>query len=294
MQTPRSLIQSQVRQLFGAGDGAAEPELPHGDAGLFGPRSACWSVHGDFTSMMIGGVAALLLQMLHPAALAGVWDHSNFRADMAGRLRRTARFIAGTTYGSTDEALRLIERVRTVHDGVDGFMPDGTAYCANDPELLTWVHVAEVSCFLKAYLRHRDPIFSRVDQDRYFAETATIARRLGAIDIPTTRRQVEAYLLRMQPHLRSDGRTQEVAHVLLSEKPRNLAAAPFMALVFQSARDLLPDWAADMHGFNTPPRRQLATRLGAGAVGRMMRWALQDGAEARARRRVSALSVAGG
>src|SRR5690606_38331121 len=101
---------------------------PPGDPGLFGPESASWQVHSDFTSMFAGGVAALLLQALHPRVLAGVWDHSNFRADMLGRLRRTAQFIAGTTFGSRADAERLIGRVRAIHQGVRGVTADGQPY----------------------------------------------------------------------------------------------------------------------------------------------------------------------
>uniref|UniRef100_UPI0025F0C1A6 oxygenase MpaB family protein n=1 Tax=Phenylobacterium sp. TaxID=1871053 RepID=UPI0025F0C1A6 len=148
----RLAVVQQVRKLVGgAGDDTVERNRQ--DTGLFGPDSACWRVHGDFTSMMVGGIAALYLQMLHPAALAGVWDHSDFRKDMLGRLRRTARFIAGTTYGDRREAQALIDHVRSIHDRVSGALPDGRPYSANDPDLLVWVHVAEVSAFLTAYLR---------------------------------------------------------------------------------------------------------------------------------------------
>jgi uncharacterized protein (DUF2236 family) len=120
--------------------------------------------------MLIGGITALLLQMLHPKALAGVWDHSGFRDDMIGRLNQTARYIAGTTYGSTAEAEKLLDRVKAVHDRVHGTLPDGSSYSANDPHLLTWVHVAEVGSFLEAYLRYCEPGLSPSDQDRYFSE----------------------------------------------------------------------------------------------------------------------------
>src|SRR5438874_2425453 len=139
----RQIIHGQVLALVGSGSGELDLDLPRGDPGLFGPESMVWRVHADFTSMMIGGVASLLMQMLHPSALAGVWDHSNFRQDMRGRLRRTAQFIAGTSYGARGEAERLIARVRAIHDRVTGVLPDGTPYSANDPALLTWVHVAE-------------------------------------------------------------------------------------------------------------------------------------------------------
>ena len=109
----RSHAGAQVRALTRSNSGLSiDYDNPPGDPGLFGPDAVCWRVHGDFPAMLAGGVSALLLQALHPLALAGVWDHSTFRTDMQGRLGRTAQFIAGTTYGSRADAMRLIERVR--------------------------------------------------------------------------------------------------------------------------------------------------------------------------------------
>ena len=134
--------------------------------------------------MMTGGIAALLLQALHPLALAGVWDHSSFRTDILGRLRRTATFITGTTFGSRADALALIERVKSIHAHISGTAPDGRPYRADDPTLLTWVHVAEVSSFLAAHLRYVNPALPGELQDRYFAETALVAELLGAHEVP--------------------------------------------------------------------------------------------------------------
>ena len=271
----RSAIQGQVQALFGQADGnRIDLARPAGDPGLFGPDSAAWKVHGDFTSMMIGGVSSLLLQMLHPGALAGVWDHSGFRGDMQGRLRRTAQFISGTTYGSTATAERLIGRVRAIHDRVQGKLADGTPYSANDPALLTWVHVAETYCFLAGYRRFVDPAFPLAEQDRYVAETAMLARRLGAGDVPESWAAVEAYLAAMRPALRFDHRTREVARALLRQPAPTLALAPFRVLTMSAAVDLLPAWAARMHGLAQPIARRAGIRAGAVGVGTVMRWAL--------------------
>jgi uncharacterized protein (DUF2236 family) len=286
----RDVISSQIRQLLGSGENVAAIEAQRTDAGYFGPGSASWKVHGDFTSMMIGGVTALLLQMLHPGALAGVWDHSNFRQDMQGRLKRTARFIAGTTYGSTAEADRLVAHVKHIHDQVSGTL-DGAPYSANDADLLTWVHVAEVSSFLAAYLRYRNPTFSPADQDRYYREYALIARKLGAVEVPDSRAAIAAYLRRVRPQLRYDERTREVADALLNQpvKPSAVAVAKLM---FEAAEDLLPDWAQQMHGFHVPAVRRPAIRLGVRGLGGVFRWALTNSAEARARRRAAELGAA--
>jgi len=289
----RDAIGDRIRRLIGSGEADALA-LTQGDAGWFGPDSVCWKVHGDFTSMMIGGVAALLMQMLHPGALAGVWDHSNFRQDMAGRLRRTARFIAGTTYGSTQEAQALVDRVKTIHGHVKGRTPDGRPYTADDADLLTWVHVAEVSSFMAAYLRYRDPGLPLADQDRYFAETATVAERLGATGVPTSRAAVDAYLQAMRPQLRCDARTREVARVLLTHQAGSPAVDGAGRLIFAAAQDLLPDWAAKMHGLSLPAARRPAVRLGVHGMGRVLRWGLPNSAEARARRRVAESAVSPG
>ena len=277
-------VQQSVARLFGSGGERINLDSPPGDQGLFGPRSMPWRVHADFTTMMTGGIAALLLQMLHPAALAGIWDHSRFREDRSGRLRRTAQFFAGTTYGGTAQAERLIARVRAVHDKVAGQLPDGSRYRANDPDLLRWVHVAEVYSFLSAYRRYRAPFLATREQDRYYGEMAQLAERLGATEVPRTAAQVQDYLFAMRPQLRSDARTQEVSSFLL--KPQaGLLSAPFSKVAIDAAIDLLPPWAARMHGFHSGPGRHL-TRAQLASMAAFLRWALDGGSAQRAQRRV--------
>lgn len=279
-------IEHQIFGLTGLSLGGIDYESPPGDRGLFGPQSVCWQVHGDFPAMLCGGVSALMLQMLHPLALAGVWDHSNFREDMLGRLRRTSQFIAGTTFGATADAERLIGRVRRIHDRVSGTAPDGRPYAANDPELLRWVHVAEVHSFLAGYLRYGPRDLSETEQDRYYDEVATIAEALGATRVPRSRRAVEDYLDDMRPALVYDQRTAAVLDLLLAAPSPNLITKPVGFLVGRAAIDLLPDWAADMVGLRLSlPRRQLI-RLAMHRVAPVLRAALRDGASQRARRRL--------
>jgi uncharacterized protein (DUF2236 family) len=280
----REAIQTEIGRLVGGrsrkGHGVAERPA----AGLFRPDAVIRRVHGDFSSMMIGGVSALLLQMLHPGALAGVWDHSNFRHDMPGRLRRTAQFIGTTTYGSTEDAERLIERVRVIHRRVRGQLPDGTSYSADDPHLLTWVHVAEVSSFLRAFLRYRDPLLPVRLQDRYFDESADIAQRLGAEGIPRSRRQIADYLKNIRGELCFDERTREVQQALLNQPAgTGPALAPFQTLVFDAGMELLPNWAADLHGFQFGAARRAAIRTGAAGMGAVLRWGLNAPAQSPAR-----------
>lgn len=267
----RSTIGERIRALVGSGE--IDLTRPPGDDGLFGPGSAAWRVHGDFAAMMVGGVSALLLQMLHPRALAGVWDHSDWQRDRLGRLRRTAQFISVTTYGSTASADALIDRVRAIHDRVSGTLPDGTPYSANDPDLLTWVHVAEVDSFLRAHLAYRDPGFPGADQDRYLKEMARIARRLGATDVPESRAAVADYYRAVRPHLSHDARTRAVAGALLAPGPE-AASATALRLVGRAGSELLPPWAAAMHGRTPPVLARPAIRGATRGMSGMLRWAL--------------------
>lgn len=281
MQPLRHAIAKQVRALMGTDRPTPLPARPPGDDGLFGPGSVGWRVHGDFPAMMIGGVAALLMQMLHPAALAGVWDHSNFRRDMQGRLRRTAQFIAGTTFGGTGYADQLIARVRRIHDAVGGTLQDGTPYRANDPEVLTWVHATGARAFLDAYVRYREPLMTRADQDRYFAETAEVARRLGASDVPVTRAGIDAYIESMRPALLADARTREVTRILMAHPAPNPFVAPITRVMMDAGIDLLPRWAAAMQGVGVPAHRKPLVRASSGGLGMVLRWGLRDPARVR-------------
>lgn len=269
----RHSIAGHIHDLVGsrAADGMARGP---GDDGIVPFNGAAWRIHGDFAAMMIGGSAALLMQMLHPAAAAGVWDHSNFRADMAGRLRRTAQFIRATTFGTTAQADSIIDRVRRIHDRVGGVLPDGMPYHANEPATLTWVHVAGADAFVRAYVRYRDPWLSGAMQDRYYAETAVVARRLGAEGVPESRAAVAAYLRDVRPELRADERSREIARVLLAAQPAVAAAAPAMQLVLAAGIDLMPPWAQAMHGLDTPAYSKPAIRAGARGIASMLRWSL--------------------
>ncbi|PRY02788.1 oxygenase MpaB family protein [Paraburkholderia sp. BL25I1N1] len=285
----RSKLAAGVTHLTSGSGPTLDYSSPPGDPGLFGPDSMCWKVHADFTSMMTGGISALLLQALHPLALAGVWDHSTFRTDILGRLRRTATFIAGTTFGSRRDALALIERVKHIHLGVSGVAPDGRPYRASEPALLTWVHVAEVSSFMTAHLRYVNPSLSIAAQDQYFMETARIAEMLGASDIPRSRAEIDAYLLAMQPGLFASERTREVVRVLMNAPAPSVSMRPAGVLMVNAGVDLLPDWAQAMLGFQRyAVLRRAVARPGVRLIAPVIRWALVNGVSKRARRRVAA------
>lgn len=286
MEFLRRHIETQVFSLSGIALGQIDFENPKGDPGLFGPDSVSWQVHGDFTSMLIGGISALLLQALHPLALAGVWDHSNFRNDLLGRLRRTGQFISGTTFGARADADWLIDKVKRIHLQVTGTAPDGRPYAASDPALLTWVHVAEVHSFLQAHLRYRNPRLSAADQDRYYAEIALVAERLGASQVPRSRSEVAAYLSAIRPQLLCEQRSREILRILRTAPAPSALAVPVAKLLTQAGIDLLPAWAQNMLEQPIGPVRSRLIHAGVHSLAPVLRWAVRNGAIHRARKRL--------
>ena len=261
-------------------------DLPPGDPGLFGPDSVTWRIHADFPGMLSGGLCALMLQTLHPLALAGVWDHSNFRDDLVGRLRRTTSFVAGTTFAGRAQAEQLIARVARIHREVHGLGPDGRAYSADDPDLLTWVHVTEAFGFLHGYRRYcrRVPV---AIADRYYDETRRVAELLGARAVPSSEAEVAAYFRHVRGELRFDARSREVLDVLERLRLPVPMAGASRELFLGAGAALLPEWALRMLG--RPPLRRLRDRAAAGALrstAPLFRAALTDGVAARACERV--------
>jgi uncharacterized protein (DUF2236 family) len=229
------------RFLVGGDGGPPRFEHPDGDEGLFGRDSITWRVHANL-SMVIGGLRALLLQTLHPLAMAGVADHSDYRSDPWGRLHRTAAYIGTTTYGGTAEAEAAIIRVRRIHDHVTGTTPDGVPYRANDPALLAWVHATEVDSFLRAYRRYGSTPLAAGDADRYVAEMTAVARRIGVVDPPDSEGSLRRYLHSVRPELRATPQAREAVRFLLSP-PAPLAARPGYLVVAAAAVGLLPGFA---------------------------------------------------
>lgn len=270
----KASIRNRVIAMFND-TSRGEAPVPRSQDALFAPGSVVWRVHGDVGSMMVGGVTSLLLQMLHPAVLAGVWDHSNFRQDMHGRLRRTARFIARTTYGEKQAAQAAIATVRRVHDHVEGTLPGGTPYSANDPALLAWVHVTETSSFLDAWIRYGEPMMSLGDRDRYFAQMAQVGEALGADPVPRSRADARRIISTMRPQLRVDERTREISGLILAGQGAPPLGDMPRKLAMQAAIDLLPGWARTMHGFAMSPLERPLVRAGTYGVAQTLRWAFR-------------------
>ena len=277
-----SPVRRWVLDAFPRGQSGISYDLPHGDPGWFGPDSMTWRIHAELPSMLAGGLCALMLQALHPRALAGVYDHSNFRTDLVGRLRRTTAFVAGTTYAASAEVDALVAKVRRIHAQVRGATSEGVAYAADDPELLTWVHVTEAYAFLQGYRRYVREVPEAL-ADRYYDEYRRVAEALGAQGVPRSQAAVEAYFAARQSELRMDARSHEVLAVLAAVRLPVPAAGLSRDVFLGAGAALLPPWAVVLL------QRSSAQQLQARASMRMVqglapvfRRALPDGAASRA------------
>ena len=234
-------------------------------------------VHSD-SAMFVGGLRALLLQSLHPLAMAGVAGHSDFRADPWGRLQRTADFLAATTFGPAAEAERAVARVRAVHEHVSGVAPDGRPYAANDPHLLRWVHLAEIDSFLAAYDRFGASPLTAAERDEYVRDTAVVARALGVPAPPESVRALRDQLHMFRPELAGTPAAREAARYLLVQPPMPLAARPLYAVIAAAAVALLPRWARrPLRLPYLPVAEAIAVRPAGEALTRTLRWALRHG-----------------
>ena len=270
----RRRLVGKVRGVFNDVASGQQP-VAISDEALFERDSPIRMVHAGVVSMMVGGIRSLLLQMLHPHALQGVLDHSDFRADMHGRLRRTARFIAQTTFAHRDEAMAAIARVNRIHARVSGRLPDGTAYSATDPRTLAWVHVAEATSFLAAYLAIVRPDMPLAERDEYFRQFALIARALGADPVPET----EAAAARLVDELRIDlapsDTASEIARLVLEQRTRGTPIAVQRALGV-TAVDLLPPYARTMLGLERPRTSALPALVATRTMSEGLRWAFRQ------------------
>jgi uncharacterized protein (DUF2236 family) len=260
-------------------DGAKHRDRIHRTPGprWFDPGSPIGRVHGD-ASMFIGGIRALLLQTLHPAAMTAVSEHSGFRGDMWGRLARTSRFLAVTTFGTAEDAQQAVDVVRAIHERVTGTLEDGTPYAASDPHLLLWVHVAEIDSFLRAHQRYgREPL-DRAGRDEYVAQTAEVARRLGVLDPPTTEAELAAALASYRPELRGTPQAREAISYLLFRPPLPLAARAPYAVLVAAAVAMMPRWTRRPLRLPWLPvtERTVVRALGSLATG-TIRWAMAPG-----------------
>ncbi len=275
----RRRLVDEIETAVGRHDEPALYEGEPGDPGLCGPGSLSWEIHADLASLFLGGTGAILMEVLHPSVMHGVFTRSSYREDPLRRARNTLGYVLRTTFGSTPGATRVIESVKAVHARIAGTRADGIAYRALDPELIGWVHTCIPWAVMTAFERTRRPL--RADEkDRYLAEQAVIGRMGGAGEIPESVAELEAYVERMRPQLAMNEQTVDFLGFLAGRVDQ----APVPArerldrwIAIRASMAYMPDWARRMTGtyLPSPLHRSLCVprdRLTAGLV----RWACPE------------------
>ncbi len=210
-----------------------------------------WRVHAD-AAMFPAGVTALLMQMLHPLAMAGVAGHSGYKGDPWGRLQRTSNYLATTTFGTIEDAEATIAHVRSIHERVRGKDERGRPYFASDPHLLMWVHIAEIDAFLRGFQSYAPKPLSAADADTYVAQASVSATKLGVIDAPQTVAELNAVLEGFRPEMETTPAAREAARFLLLSPPLPWSARPGYGALAAGGVALLPAYARELLGLPMP------------------------------------------
>ncbi|MYW66916.1 DUF2236 domain-containing protein [Streptomyces sp. SID8379] len=253
------------------------------DPGLFGPDSVTWQVHSD-PMMWVAGIRALYFQALHPRAVRGVMQNSDFRRDAWGRLMRTASFVGTTTYGTTETAEKAGARVRRIHSRLKATDPDtGEQYGVDEPALLLWVHCAEIDSYLHVARRSGFRL-TDAQADRYIHEHRTSARLVGldSDEVPGSQAEMREYFEKVRPDL-ATGPEARAVDDFLQRPPTHPLLTPARAVLWRRVANLayasLPPYAHTLYGRPAPApavvtRRLRATGTALRCVPDRVRWQL--------------------
>ena len=279
----RNRVGAAIFERVAGPEGPARRQVINAAGGerWFAEGSPIRRVHGD-SSMFIGGLTALLLQSLHPLAMAAVAGHSGYRGDPWGRLQRTSYFLAVTTFGRAGDAEAAVGRVRAIHQRVTGIAPDGRPYTASDPHLLAWVHIAEADSFLRAHTRFGAEPLDQAGRDGYVADLARIGASLGVPDPPRTEAGLAARIAAYRAELAGTGQAREAARFLLLSPPLPVIARAPYGVLAAAAVSLLPAWARrPLYLPRLPVTEAALVRPAGHAMVQAIRWAITAPPQAR-------------
>ncbi len=277
----RQKIRDSIEAVGGRHD---EPEIyggPPGDLGLAGgPGSLSWEINGDLASVSAAGAAAVIMEVLHPSVMAGVFEQSSYRTQPLRRAQNTLGYVLRTTFGSTEAATAVVDRVKRVHSRINGTRPDGVPYQALDPELIGWVHTCIPWAVMEAYHRYRRPL-SEAERDQYLREQAPIGRMGGADWVPESQAELDDYVERMRPLMAMTEQTREFISFLAGDVEGDLRASPRQQLErrlgLAASMSLMPAWARHLTGTYQPePVRRLYLEPNARLQARLVRWAYPE------------------
>jgi len=279
----QSFRQKIVDEIEAAGGRHDELEIyggPPGDRGIGGgPGSISWEINGDLASLVVGGTAAIIMEVLHPSVMAGVFTQSSYRTEPLRRARNTLGYVLRTTFGSTRAATEVIERVKKIHGMVGGMRADGVPYRALDPELIAWVHTCIPWAVMRAFESYNRPL-SIAEKDRYLAEQAVIGRMGGADWVPESASELEDYVEKMRPLMAMNDQTVEFIGFLAGRVgDQNLARRDLFDrwVGIRASMGLMPEWARRMTGTHQPdPLYRLLLGPNNRLKAKLVRWAYPE------------------
>lgn len=279
----RALKQQIIKQLEFVGGRHDEYAIyggPAGDPGLAGgPDSLSWRINGDMASVGLAGSAAILMEVLHPSVMHGVFTQSSYKTDPYTRAKNTLGYVLRTTFGNTESATRMIEQVKMVHSRIGGVRADGLAYQALEPELIGWVHTCIPWAIMMAYERYNQPL-SAAQKDQYLKEQAVIGRMGGADWVPESVAELTDYVEQMRPHMAFNDQTLQFLDFLLgrSNEMMTTRRQRFDAMMgVRGSMMMMPDWARRMTG-TWQPRwlDQAVFRPNEHLKAKLVRWAIPE------------------
>ena len=276
----RKSIVEQIETAGGRHDEVAIYGGEPGDPGIGGgPGSISWEINGDLASLVVGGAAAIIMEVLHPSVMAGVYTQSSYRTQPLQRARNTLGYVLRTTFGNRAAAIEVIERVKKIHSRVGGRRADGAAYQALDPELIAWVHTCIPWAVMRAYETYNRSL-TVAEKDRYLGEQAVIGRLGGADWVPTTVAELDDYVERMRPQMAMNYQTVEFIGFLagrVGEQAISRRERFDRWVGIRASMGLMPEWARRITGTYQPA---LLHRLYFGPSDRLkarvVRWAYPE------------------
>ena len=277
----RQRIRDEIEMVGGRHDEPALYGGEPGDPGLAGgPGSLSWEINGDLASVLSAGMAAIIMEVLHPSVMSGVFEQSSYATEPLERSRNTLGYVLRTTFGSTASATAVIERVKKVHSHIEGVRPDGVPYRALDPELIAWVHTCIPWAIMEAFHRYRRPL-SPAERDRYLAEQAPIGRMGGAEWVPESMAELDDYVERMRPLMSMNEQTRQFIAFLSGDSDCEFGVGPSKQLAnrmgIATSMSLMPAWARQLTGTYQPgPVRRLYLDPNGRLQARLVRWAYPD------------------
>lgn len=235
--------------------------------------------NGDLASLAVGGTAAIIMEILHPSVMAGVYTQSSYRTQPLQRARNTLGYVLRTTFGNTAAAPQVIEKVKKIHSRVGGRRPDGAEYHALDPELIAWVHTCIPWAVMRAFETYNRPL-SSAEKDRYPSEQAPIGLTGGADWVPTTVVELDGYVARMRPHMAMNYQTVEFIDFLagrIGEPPISRRERFDRWVGIRASMGLMPEWARRITGTYQPdPLYRFAFAASDRLKARIVRWAYAE------------------